>query len=134
MEKGTWSGKTGGAGGSGGSGGSLDGGPVATGDGSTDLEDGSGDDASEDSASEDSASEDDGGGPAPTTCAEVNDTVGCCLGDDVYYCNAAMAVVSKSCGAGTVCGWNGAHSYYGCVAPPGGVDPMGTYPEACPSK
>ena len=29
-------------------------------------------------------------------------------------------------------GWNPAYGYYDCVAAPGGADPGGTYPIACP--
>ncbi len=39
--------------------------------------------------------------------------------------------MSMTCGAAQVCGWNAANGYYDCVAPPGGADPSGTYPEAC---
>jgi hypothetical protein len=66
----------------------------------------------------------------PTTCAEADETVGCCAGDVLYYCKTTT-LTSKTCSGTDVCGWSTTYSDYGCVAPPGGADPSGTYPLAC---
>jgi hypothetical protein len=69
----------------------------------------------------------------PTTCAQADGVVGCCgPNGDVYYCASGnMPVVTTSCGASKVCGWNASKSYYDCVAPPATADPSGTHPMAC---
>ncbi len=40
----------------------------------------------------------------------------------------STTITKKTCSSTTVCGWSAANNYYGCVAPPGGADPSGTYP------
>jgi hypothetical protein len=72
-----------------------------------------------------------GAGAVPTTCQQADNTVGCCVGDVLYFCSAGMNVTQQACATGTVCGWNAAGPYYDCVMLPGGSDPSKTYPIAC---
>lgn len=76
---------------------------------------------------------DGGAGSIPTTCAEADDTVGCCgPNGENYYCSTnGTTVTAKQCTGGKVCGWNATSSYYGCVTGPASSDPSGTYPIAC---
>ena len=74
---------------------------------------------------------------ATSTCADVNSTVGCCTGNDLYYCNSSMdpAPMQADCAANPdfpVCGWNASAGYYDCVAAPSTSDPSDIYPLACP--
>jgi hypothetical protein len=114
-EKGKWTGKAGGSGGSAGSGGSGgSGGEGGTGGiGGSGGSGGFGDDggASEDAGDDGGGGSGGSGGSGGMTCAEVDNSVGCCSGGEVYYCNSAMSVVSETCAAGTVCGWNATKSY-----------------------
>jgi hypothetical protein len=78
-------------------------------------------------------------GTIPTTCAEANNSFGCCLNGVEYYCGGdAGTVSSKTCssvvtdaGVTLTCGWNSAKGYYGCVSPPAMADPSGAEPLAC---
>jgi hypothetical protein len=59
--------------------------------------------------------------------------VGCCDPSGVlYFCDDTQTLYDEVCPCGTVCGWNDLAGYYDCVPPPGGADPSGTYPMACP--
>jgi hypothetical protein len=73
-------------------------------------------------------------GSGPTTCAGANSGKGCCGADgNNYYCaSGATTVTSKTCTNGQVCGWSATKGYYTCVAAPGGADPSGANPIACP--
>jgi hypothetical protein len=54
------------------------------------------------------------------------------VGNTNYYCTAGgTTVIQKACAGGLVCGWDAAHAYYACVAPPGGADPSNQHPIAC---
>ncbi len=66
----------------------------------------------------------------PTTCSQTNQGVGCCVGNDNYYCNQLDAVHEVKCTGGQVCGWVASQKYYGCGTSTGS-DPSGTYPIAC---
>jgi hypothetical protein len=66
---------------------------------------------------------------APTTCAEAQEKVGCCVGTVLYYCKSGLQ--SKACTGSDVCGWDESAGYYDCVNSPGGADPNGTYPLEC---
>jgi hypothetical protein len=73
-----------------------------------------------------------GGGPA-LTCATVDDQQGCCDAKGVvHFCDPMGSLLSQTCSAGTVCGWNDFKFYYDCVSPPAHADPSGMYPLACP--
>jgi hypothetical protein len=70
-------------------------------------------------------------GGIPTTCAEANQSYGCCGTDGVvYYCSMGV-LKSKTCTGTYVCGWSTMYSDYSCVPPPSGTDPSGTHPIAC---
>jgi hypothetical protein len=73
----------------------------------------------------------DAGSVVPTTCAEAYQGYGCCVGNDLYYCNAEDSVTEKKCTGGEVCGWKAADTYYDCVSPPAEADPGGAHPIAC---
>jgi hypothetical protein len=92
----------------------------------------SGDDASAPSqdAGVDSSGGTGAGSAVPTTCGGADQKAGCCVGNDLYYCDGSTTVSKKSCTSGKVCGWDSSEKYYDCVASPG-VDPSGTYPIAC---
>ncbi len=65
-------------------------------------------------------------------CAQVDPPYGCCVGNDLYYCEtAASAVTTKACTGADVCGWSASQSIYDCVPPPSAPDPSGTHPIAC---
>jgi hypothetical protein len=73
-----------------------------------------------------------GGGTAPASCSEANGSVGCCVGNVLYYCgSSSSSVKTKTCSGSEACGWNSSDSYYGCVSSPGGADPSGQNPIAC---
>jgi hypothetical protein len=67
----------------------------------------------------------------PTTCSGADEGVGCCVGNQLYYCNELDEVHETSCKNGEVCGWDVSNKYYGCVASPGGTDPSGVHSIAC---
>lgn len=75
-----------------------------------------------------------GSGGVPTSCTEANNFVGCCDGTGtLYYCpKSSMKLTSKACPSGQACGWEASMGYYGCTTSPGGPDPSGKYPMACP--
>jgi hypothetical protein len=75
-----------------------------------------------------------GGAPSkvPSSCAEADDSIGCCGPDDVlYYCAPSEPPTAKPCTGGLVCGWDDFDGYYDCVLPPGGSDPLGYFPITC---
>ncbi len=89
-----------------------------------------------DSASVDSGSHgaaDSSTNGVPTTCAQANESFGCCdPAGTLFYCQTgSTTLVKKSCSGGKVCGWDSTSSYYNCVAAPGGDDPSGTHAIAC---
>jgi hypothetical protein len=89
-----------------------------------------------DSASVDSGSHgaaDSSTSGVPTTCAQANESFGCCdPAGTLFYCQTgSTTLVKKSCSGGKVCGWDSTSSYYNCVAAPGGDDPSGTHAIAC---
>jgi hypothetical protein len=111
-----------------------------SGDGKSEHGDG-GDDAPEDSGvdgppdtgvdgGKDASADTGADSSVPTTCAEADDTIGCCVGDVLYYCKS-KTLTQQTCKSTKVCGWNATEEYYACVAPPGGADPSGKYPIAC---
>jgi hypothetical protein len=65
----------------------------------------------------------------PTTCAEANQTTGCCENNTNYYCYKG-AVSSKACTGGQVCTYDSAKGYYGCGTGPA-VGPNGGAVQAC---
>jgi hypothetical protein len=85
-----------------------------------------------DSSAEPDAGDSGVGAVAPTTCAQADEKVGCCVGNDLYYCKGTTSVTSKTCAGGDVCGWLPSEGYYDCVAPPGNADPSGTHSIVCP--
>jgi len=94
------------------------------------------DSATVDSASVDSGSHgaaDSSSNGVPTTCAQANESFGCCDPAGVlFYCQTgSTTLVKKSCTGGKVCGWDSTSTYYNCVAAPGGDDPSGTHAIAC---
>lgn len=71
-------------------------------------------------------------GEAPSTCAQVDQGIGCCFSTDtLYYCTNTGSVYRMPCAPGTACGWNATEKQYDCVAPPGAADPDNTYPLRC---
>lgn len=74
-----------------------------------------------------------GAGTVPTSCAQADEDVGCCVDNTVYYCSTGSNTLSSSdCGAmSMVCGWKASKGYYACVPGPAEPDPNGTYPLAC---
>jgi hypothetical protein len=115
----------------------MDSGPVAHDAGSVDSGHAGGpDSATVDSGSVDSGSHgeaDSSTGGVPTTCAQANESFGCCDPAGVlFYCQTgSTSLVKKSCTGTKVCGWDSTSSYYNCVAAPGGDDPSGTHAMAC---
>lgn len=113
--------------------------PVADGGGSGNEDSGATDDAGEDTGivgAPDAGGVDSGGGGTdagsvvPTTCAQADQSAGCCVGNELYYCQSPTSSMTiKACTGGQVCGWDS--KYYDCVAAPGGPDPTGTYPINC---
>jgi hypothetical protein len=69
-----------------------------------------------------------GGGDGGTfTCTQVNQGVGCCVGNTLYYCKTPTSTLTTTtCSGGDICAWKGSSNYYDCVMPPtetdGGAD------------
>jgi hypothetical protein len=84
----------------------------------------------------DSGGTDGGGGTdagpvIPATCGLADNAVGCCIGNELYYCKAGTSTITATaCASGKVCGWDSAKSYYDCVSPP--ATSSASYPIACP--
>jgi hypothetical protein len=72
------------------------------------------------------------GGGAPLTCESVNGVQGCCDTHGVVHFCQQGSLLTQTCPAGSMCGWNDVAGYYDCVPPPGEADPSGTFPRACP--
>jgi hypothetical protein len=69
---------------------------------------------------------------APTNCAQADNSIGCCDGNTLYYCEAGEGFEVNCATSGQVCGWSGSvHTGYDCVSGPATADPSGTYPIAC---
>jgi hypothetical protein len=74
---------------------------------------------------------DTGTGQIPSTCAQADDSIGCCGPNGaLYYCSSS-SLTSKTCTGGKVCGWSVANGYYGCVTGPAMPDPGGVHPITC---
>jgi hypothetical protein len=72
-----------------------------------------------------------GAGQIPTTCAQADNSIGCCgPNGDLYYCSSG-SLTSKTCTGGKVCGWNVTNAYYGCVTGAAMSDPSGFHPITC---
>ncbi len=68
----------------------------------------------------------------PANCDDADGVIGCCIGNDNYFCASGSSTVTEStCSSGKVCGWNASKGYYGCVSPPAESDPTDTFPLAC---
>jgi hypothetical protein len=67
----------------------------------------------------------------PSTCDAVDGAEGCCADNVLYYCATSATPVAKPCTDGLVCGWDDFDTYYDCVAPPGGPDPLDEFPITC---
>ena len=67
------------------------------------------------------------GGP-PSTCAQANGDLGCCDGDNLYFCQGTMGPSMQAC-AGKGCGWDPMKNWYDCGFT--GSDPSGTTPLMC---
>lgn len=70
-------------------------------------------------------------GSGPTSCSQVDGTVGCCEGNTNYYCSSGSTVTSKACTGTEVCTWNSSKSYYGCGTGPAMASPNSNQPIAC---
>jgi hypothetical protein len=84
-----------------------------------------------DSGGTDSGGGTDAGPVIPATCGLADNAVGCCIGNELYYCKAGTTTITATaCASGKVCGWDSAKSYYDCVSPP--ATSSASYPITCP--
>ena len=68
----------------------------------------------------------------PTTCLGADELVGCCVVNELYYCDPSTNKISKQkCSGGNVCTWDVNNLDYECEPGPVASDPSGTSPIAC---